>query len=283
MKKNHFEIKTQKYKVRDINLNVAVAGRGEPLILIHGWSNSWIGWTLLARELSPYYKLYMPDLPGFGDSDALPRYSLEIINRYLSEFIKSYVPNPKAIIGASSGTFVATHVVDTEGFNTSLILIGAVLKRRRTALIKETYSKLLSFSQDSKLAHRAFEKIIKNRYSAYFVEKYIHAYRFDKELVDLYFVPGRKKVNGKSYIQLGVAIMGYILDEELKSLSQKTLLIFGSSDKYVSAKTAEAFVKNANNPNLSVEIIDKAGHSPSYEQPKKTAQVIREYLGNQNN
>jgi len=279
MKKSHFEIKTQKYKVKDIELNVAKAGQGEPLIFIHGWSNSWIGWTLLAKELAPYYSLYMIDLPGFGDSDSLPRYSLEIINDYLSEFIEKYVPNPKAIIGASSGTFVATYLADTEKLETSLILIGAVLKRRRTNLIKKTYSKILSLSSNSEIAHKAFERIIKNKHSAYFVEKYIHAYRFDKDLVDLYLVPGRKKVNGKSYVQLGVAIMGYILEEELKNISQETLLILGVADKYVSVQTAQSFIKQAKNPNLSLSVIPKAGHSPSYEQPKKTAKAIREYLG----
>ena len=278
MKKSRFEIKTQKYKVKDIELNVAKAGQGEPLIFIHGWSNSWIGWTLLAKELAPHYKLYMIDLPGFGDSDSLPRYSLEIINDYLSEFINKYVPNPKAIIGASSGTFVATYLADTEKLETSLILIGAVLKRRRTHLIKKAYSRILSLSNNSELAHKAFERIIKNKYSAYFVEKYIHAYQFNKRLIDLYFIPGRRKVTGKSYVQLGVAIMGYILEEELKNISQKTLLLFGSADKYVSAKTAQSFIKNAKNPNLSLSVIDEAGHSPSYEQPEKTAQIIREYL-----
>src|SRR3972149_9618178 len=94
-------VKTKRYKVKDIYINVAETGDGDPLIFIHGWSNSWIGWTLLANELSPYYKLYLIDLPGFGDSDSLPRYSLEIVNRYLSEFIDKYVPSPRAIIGAS--------------------------------------------------------------------------------------------------------------------------------------------------------------------------------------
>ena len=89
------EIKTKKYKVGDILLNVAIAGQGEPLIFIHGWSNSWIGWTLLARQLSSYYTLYMVDLPGFGDSDSLPRYSLEIINENITRLNISSYNNPR--------------------------------------------------------------------------------------------------------------------------------------------------------------------------------------------
>lgn len=274
-----FKIKTRKYRVKDIYLNVAEAGKGEPLIFIHGWSNSWIGWTLLAKELAPYYKLYMIDLPGFGDSDPLPNYSLEVINEYVSSFIDKYVPSPKAIIGASSGTFVASYIVLANNYKSSLILIGTVLNRKRTVIIKELYSLLLSFSSNSKLAQKAAEIIIKHPYSAYFIEKYIHAYQFKKKLIDLYFIPGRKKVNGRSYVQLGVAIMGYILDEELKFISNKTLLMFGSADRYVSRKTAENFLKKTKNPNITLSIISKAGHSPGYERPVETGKVIYEYLG----
>jgi pimeloyl-ACP methyl ester carboxylesterase len=272
------QIKTKKYKVKDININVAEVGKGEPMIFIHGWSNSWIGWTLLAEELAPYYKLYLLDLPGFGDSDSLPHYTLEIINEYISEFIDQYVPNPKAIVGASSGTFVASYIVLANNYKAPLILIGTVLNRKRTAVIKELYSMLLSFSANSKLAHKAAEIIIKHPYSAYFIEKYIHAYQFNKKKIDLYFVPGRQKVKGKSYIQLGIAIMEYILDEELKNIPNKTLMMFGSADKYVSKRSAENYLKIAKNPNLSLIFIPKAGHSPAYEQPKKTAEGIRQFL-----
>lgn len=276
-----FEIKTQKYEVGDINLNVATVGKGEPIVMIHGWSNSWIGWTLLAKELAPHYSLYMIDLPGFGDSDQLPSYSLEKINDYLAIFINTYVPNPRAIIGASAGTFVTVHVAMANNFNTSLVLIGTVLHRKRTAIIKRIYSKIMSMSSDSEIAHRTFERIIKNKYSAYFLEKYIHAYRFNKELVDLYLMPGRKKVRGKSYIQLGVAIMSYVLEEELKNLPQKCLLLFGSADKYVPPKTAEAFLQKSKNDNLSLSVIKDAGHNVAYEQPEKTADAILQFL-NQN-
>ncbi|MBP9716928.1 MAG: alpha/beta hydrolase [Candidatus Levybacteria bacterium] len=277
-KSSEFIIKTSKYKVKDIYLNVAEVGKGEALIFIHGWSNSWIGWTLLAKELAPHYKLYMLDLPGFGDSDVLPNYSLEIINEYVSYFIDKYVPNPRAIVGASSGTFVASYVALANDYKFDIILIGTILNRRKTKLIKDIYAMLLSFSANSKLAHQAAEMIIKNPYSAYFIEKYIHAYQFNKKKIDLYSVPGRKKVKGKSYIQLGVAIMEYIFDKELEIIPNRTLLIFGSDDKYVSKKTADNFLKNSNNPNLSVSIIEEAGHSPSYEQPEKTGEVIREFL-----
>lgn len=273
-----FQIKTKKYKVNDIHLNVAEVGKGKPIIFIHGWANSWIGWTLLAKELYKDYKLYMIDVPGFGDSDSLPTYSLEIINNYISEFIKIYAPNTVAVVGASAGTFLTVHLAVLSNFNFHLILIGTVLHRRKTKIIKEIYSRFLSLSANSPIAHEAFEQVIKNKYSAYLVEKYLNAYKFNKRLVDLYFVPGRKRVTGKSYIQLGVSMMGYVMDEELKTIKNQTLLIFGSHDKYVPTNTAKNFINKISKKNLYLEIINNAGHSPAYEQPKETARIIKEFL-----
>lgn len=273
------EIQTKKYTVDDIQLNVAEVGQGgESLVFIHGWSNSWVGWTLLAQELSPYYKLYMVDLPGFGDSSRLPQYSLEVVSSYVSSFITKHVGNPKAIIGASSGTFVAVHVASTSNFDCSVILIGPVLRRKELAWVKNLYAKLLTFSTKHAFAQKTFEQIIKHRYSAYFIEKYLHAYTFNKKLIDLYQVPGRKKVIGKSYVELGVSIMQYFLDRKLQKIHQPTLLIIGSADKYTPVSTAEAFMKKTKNKKLSLSVIPQCGHSPSYEQPVITAKLIREYL-----
>ena len=273
------EIQTKKYTVDDIQLHVAEVGIGQPLVFIHGWSNSWVGWTLLAKELAPYYKLYMIDLPGFGDSSRLPEYSLEIVSSYVSSFINTYVgSSPKAIIGASSGTFVAVHVATTNNFSSSVILIGAVLRRKRLVWVKKLYEKLLTFSSNYSFAQKTFEHIIKHRYSAYFIEKYLNAYRFNKKRIDLYQMPGRKKVIGKSYVQLGVSIMQYFLDRELQGIQQNTLLIVGSADKYTPVSTATAFLKKTGNKKISLRAIPECGHSPAYEQPVITAQIIRDYL-----
>lgn len=274
------EIKTKKYTVDNIELNVAESGNGEPLVLIHGWSNSWVGWTLLAKELAPHYKLYMVDLPGFGDSSRLKQYSLEVVSSYVSTFITKYVGKPKAIIGASSGTFVSVHVATANNFDCSVILIGPVLRRKELVWVKKLYAKLLTFSSKHKFAQKTFEHIIKHRYSAYFIEKYLHAYTFNKKLVDLYQMPGRKKVIGKSYVELGVSIMQYFLDRELQHIKQNTLLIVGTADRYTPVSTAEAFMKKTKNKKLSLSVIPECGHSPAYEQPLVAAKLIREYLQN---
>jgi len=44
-------------------------GAGEPLVLIHGGGGSWLHWIRNIEALSRHYRVLVPDLPGFGDSD----------------------------------------------------------------------------------------------------------------------------------------------------------------------------------------------------------------------
>lgn len=280
-KSSEFVIKTSRYKVKDIYLNVAEVGKGKPLVLIHGWASSWEGWTLLANELSNKYKVYMVDLPGFGDSDDLPFYSLDILSDYLNLFIEKYVPNPAAIIGASSGTFLTVNLFKFKKYDPSIaiILIGTLLDRGKIKSFKTIYSKFLSLSSDLKIVHKIAESITRHPYSAYFLEKYIHAYEFKKDVIDKYNMPGRKKSNGKPVIQLGASIMGYLIDEQLKLLIDKnTLLVFGKHDRYISKDKANKLLENTKRTKLSIEFVPKAGHSPAYEQPEKTGKIIKDFL-----
>ena len=43
-------------------------GQGEALVLLHGFGANKDHWTLVARLLTPHFRLIVPDLPGFGDS-----------------------------------------------------------------------------------------------------------------------------------------------------------------------------------------------------------------------
>ena len=56
--------------VGDVRLHVAEAGEGPPLLLLHGWPQHWWCWRRVLPELSRRYRVLMPDLRGFGWSEA---------------------------------------------------------------------------------------------------------------------------------------------------------------------------------------------------------------------
>lgn len=55
-----------------LRMHVAVAGPedAEPLVLLHGWPQHWFAWRRLIGPLCERYRVFAPDLRGFGWSDA---------------------------------------------------------------------------------------------------------------------------------------------------------------------------------------------------------------------
>jgi pimeloyl-ACP methyl ester carboxylesterase len=56
--------------VGGLRVHVAEAGRGEPLVLLHGWPQHWWCWRRVVPLLQDHYRLVMPDLRGHGWTDA---------------------------------------------------------------------------------------------------------------------------------------------------------------------------------------------------------------------
>src|SRR5712692_7434835 len=47
-------------------------GAGPPLVLLHGASGSWTHWIRNVLPLAGRFRVLVPDMPGYGDSDAPP-------------------------------------------------------------------------------------------------------------------------------------------------------------------------------------------------------------------
>jgi pimeloyl-ACP methyl ester carboxylesterase len=55
-----------------VGLHVAEAGDGPPLVLLHGWLQHWWAWRHLIPRMAETYRVIVPDLRGWGWSDAPP-------------------------------------------------------------------------------------------------------------------------------------------------------------------------------------------------------------------
>lgn len=56
--------------IQGLTLHYAEAGRGDPLVLLHGWPQHWYMWRHQIPHLAQQYRVLCPDLRGFGWSDA---------------------------------------------------------------------------------------------------------------------------------------------------------------------------------------------------------------------
>lgn len=55
--------------VNGINLHYVMGGKGEPLVLLHGFPQTWYEWHSVMPALAQKYTLIVPDMRGAGDSE----------------------------------------------------------------------------------------------------------------------------------------------------------------------------------------------------------------------
>ena len=55
-------------EVGDVMLHYVTAGSGPPVVLLHGWPQTWYEWRHIIPLLAPHFTVIAPDLRGLGDS-----------------------------------------------------------------------------------------------------------------------------------------------------------------------------------------------------------------------
>jgi len=58
--------------VNDIKLHYVIGGHGDPVVLLHGWPETWYAWHKVMPALAKNYTVIVPDLRGLGDSSKPP-------------------------------------------------------------------------------------------------------------------------------------------------------------------------------------------------------------------
>lgn len=85
-------------------------GRGEPLLLLHGFGANKDHWAMIARFLTPHFRVIAPDLPGFGDSSRLEsaNYGIEQQLARIAAFARAVGLDSFHLGGNSMGGYLAT-------------------------------------------------------------------------------------------------------------------------------------------------------------------------------
>jgi pimeloyl-ACP methyl ester carboxylesterase len=57
-------------EVNGHKIHYVTCGQGRPVLLLHGWPQTWYAWRYIMPELAKEYTVIAPDLTGLGDSSA---------------------------------------------------------------------------------------------------------------------------------------------------------------------------------------------------------------------
>ena len=103
-------------------------GEGRPLVLLHGGNGSWLHWVRNIEALAEGHQLWLPDLPGCGDSDELaPPPTLERLVAALQHCVDDLIGAACEIdlLGFSFGSVLASNLALARGGVRRLALLGA--------------------------------------------------------------------------------------------------------------------------------------------------------------
>jgi len=95
-------------KVNGIKINYLIAGKGDPVVLLHGYAETSHMWRPLFPGLADKHTVIAPDLRGFGGSDAPEGgYTKKEMAQDVHALVKSLGYNKVKIVGHDIGLMVA--------------------------------------------------------------------------------------------------------------------------------------------------------------------------------
>ncbi len=86
-----------------MSLHVEISGRGEPLVMLHGWGMHGGIWHEAAERLAEDFAVHVVDLPGHGASRLNGKFALETVVDALSAGFRE----PVSVLGWSLGGIIA--------------------------------------------------------------------------------------------------------------------------------------------------------------------------------
>jgi len=104
---------TQRLRRLTTNGGIEIAyreeGAGTPLLLLHGITEDHRAWDEIAPLLARDARVIRIDLPGHGESSALPEYSAFTLGAAVASFVGALaLPEPPRVVGHSLGGLLAT-------------------------------------------------------------------------------------------------------------------------------------------------------------------------------
>jgi pimeloyl-ACP methyl ester carboxylesterase len=93
--------------VNGIQLHYVIGGQGDPVVLLHGWPETWYAWHKVMPALAKNYTVIAPDLRGLGDSSKPPTgYDGKTVAEDIHQLVTQLGFKSIFLVGHDIGAFV---------------------------------------------------------------------------------------------------------------------------------------------------------------------------------
>lgn len=96
--------------VNGVRLRYVIGGQGDPLLLIHGWPQSWYEWNRIMPALAESYTVIVPTMRGVGDSEkplGTDNYTKKVMAEDMHQLVQQLGFNSVKIAAHDIGAMVA--------------------------------------------------------------------------------------------------------------------------------------------------------------------------------
>jgi pimeloyl-ACP methyl ester carboxylesterase len=238
-------------------------GKGESILLLHGYTANKDNWTNFAVYLTKDYHVVIPDIPGYGESSKLMDrpYDLSYQISRLHEFTKALKLKRFHIAGNSMGGFFAG--IYAVHYPDEIISVGLFNAAGVTSLEKSPVIKMTEKGENPLVLKDS--KDLSRLMALAFVNPPRLPYPIKKVMVQTALA--NRKIYEKELKELNPDILS--LEKELPNIKAQTLILWGDQDKILDVSSVPVFEKGLKNH--KTVIIKDCGHLPMLEKPQETA------------
>ncbi len=238
---------------------------GIPILLVHGFCENGKVWNNLLQHLPAEYQYIIPDLPGFGNAEAVENISMEFYADYLKQIADKEKLDKFIIIGHSMGGYISLELAHKyphriNGFGLFHSHAYADNEEQKTTRFKSIEFILKHGARE--YINEFTNKLFNSNTPKSIREAHVNA------IVD---TPGEGLING-------LKAMAERRDntEVLKNITVPVLFIFGRHD---SLMPPDSMLAQCKLPAISqVDILENSAHMGMLEEAERSAGIIKEYL-----
>jgi 3-oxoadipate enol-lactonase len=264
-----------KAKVNGISINYRAQGKGEPLVLIMGYSGDQTGWMFQTRAFKKYYRVITFDNRGVGKTDKpTGAYSTKMMADDTVGLMDHLGIKKAHVLGISMGGMIAQAVAIGYPERIDRLVLGCTFAGRSgPSGLSPEYPKALGFGEsytDDDARSMPILKLVNNLYSL----------AFNRPVFRIMLVPMAKiqaRFSGNTGLRGQLeAVLGHNTLDNLPAVNVPTLAMSGTKDRVIKPSSSEVIAKLI--PNAKLVQIDGGSHAFNIEMSGRFNREVLSFL-----
>ena len=255
-------------------------GRGRPVLLLHGWLNSWAIWRPTVELLGKEFRLYALDFLGFGESgsqtEKTENFSVSNFVLMVNEFMDRMAIKKAPLVGHSmGGTVSLSTAIQFPDKVVKVIVVGSPIQGTSLSpLLKlAAYRGWTGLAQTAPGLYNVFQAGFNP-----FLKRYAYFMAKDGKAVGTMLTSDVSKLTAAPFFESIGTLRQTDLRSSIGALNMPVLGMYGKKDIIVSPGQAKVLKECL--PSSKIAWFEGSGHFPMMDESDRFHAEVRDFLNN---